>query len=138
MQTRVRTALALLAVAGLAALVPAFVLTRPEPKPFQPWGGPVHAARAWLEAVRIGDGTSACQLLDPMVLERVGGTIGACSLHFAEPRPMQFRIVSVARDGDVYSIGVATTRELGTIQVELEGRRYRVLQTSFSDEMMSA
>jgi hypothetical protein len=116
----------------------AFATVRPEPQPFRPWGGPVHAARAWLEAVRIGDGTSACQLLDPMVLERVGGTIGACSLHFAEPRPMQFRIVSVARDGDVYSIGVATNTELGTIQVELEGRRYRVLQTSFSNEMTSA
>jgi hypothetical protein len=138
MRTRVRITLALLGAVAGGAVALAFAMARPEPQPFRPWGGPVHAARAWLEAVRIGDGTSACQLLDPMVLERVGGTIGACSLHFAEPRPMQFRIVSVARDGDVYSIGVATNTELGTIQVELEGRRYRVLQTSFSDEMTSA
>jgi hypothetical protein len=133
-----RIALGLLAAVGVAALSLAASLVWPQPHQARPWGGPVHAARAWLEALRLGDGTSACQLLDPMVLERVGGTIGACSLHFATPRPMSFRIISVARKGDIYAVAVTTTQAIGTIQVELEGRRYRIVQATFDGDLLSA
>jgi hypothetical protein len=131
-------AFALLAAVAVAALSLAAALAWPHPRRPQPWGGPVHAARAWLEALRLGDGTSACQLLDPMVLERVGGTIGACSLHFATPRPMSFRIISVARRGDVYAVGVTTTQAIGTIQVELEGMRYRIVRATFDGDLLAA
>jgi hypothetical protein len=73
-----------------------------------------------------------------MVLERVGGTIGACSLHFATPQPMSFRIISVKRSGDVYAVGVATAEAIGTIQVELEGRRYRIVRASFDTDLLSS
>lgn len=138
MRPRVLIALGLLAAVGVSALALAAALAWPQPEPVRPWGGPAHAARAWLEALRLGDGTSACQLLDPMVLERVGGTIGACSLHFATPRPMSFRIVSVVRRGDLYAVGVTTTQAIGTIQVELEGRRYRIVRANFDGDLVAA
>jgi hypothetical protein len=130
-------ALGMLAAAGLTAVALAAALAWPQPREARPWGGPVHAARAWLQALELGDGTSACELLDPMVLERVGGTIGACSLHFATPQPMSFRIISVKRSGDVYAVGVATAEAIGTIQVELEGRRYRIVRASFDGDLLS-
>ena len=131
-------ALAMLAAVGVTALALAAALAWPQSRQAGPWGGPVHAARAWLEALRLGDGTSACQLLDPMVLERVGGTIGACSLHFATPQPMSFRIISVRRSGDVYAVGVATAQAIGTIQVELEGRRYRIVRAAFDGDVLAS
>jgi hypothetical protein len=137
MRPRVLIALGALAAVGAAALALTTVLAWPQPSQPRPWGGPVHAARAWLQALRLGDGTSACELLDPMVLERVGGTIGACSLHFATPRPMSFRIISVDRSGDVYAVGVATTQAIGTIQVELEGRRYRIVRATLDGDLLA-
>jgi hypothetical protein len=138
MGPRMLVALGMLAAAGLTALALAAALAWPQPRQARPWGGPVHAARAWLQALELGDGTSACQLLDPMVLERVGGTIGACSLHFATPQPMRFRIISVKRSGDVYAVGVATAEAIGTIQVELEGRRYRIVRASFDGDLLAS
>jgi hypothetical protein len=131
-------ALGLLASLGVAALGLAAAMAWPQPRQVRPWGGPVHAARAWLQALEIGDGTSACELLDPMVLERVGGTIGACSLHFATPQPMRFRIISVEQNGDVYAVGVTTAQAIGTIQVELEGQRYRILRASFDGDLLAS
>jgi hypothetical protein len=138
MRPRMLIALGILAAAGVAALALAAAVAWPEPRQARPWGGPVHAARAWLEALRLGDGTSACELLDPMVLERVGGTIGACTLHFSTPQPMSFRIISVARSGDVYAVRVTTAEAIGTIQVELEGRRYRIVRASFDGDLLAA
>jgi hypothetical protein len=138
MRPRILITLGTLAVVGVTALALAATLAWPRPRPDRPWGGPVHAARAWLEAVRLGDGTSACELLDPMVLERVGGTIGACSLHFGTPHPMSFRIISVSRNGDVYAVAVATAQAIGTVQVELEGRTYRIVRASFDGDVLSA
>ena len=131
-------ALGMLGAVGVAALVLAAAVAWPQAGQKRPWGGPAHAARAWLEAVRIGDGTSACELLDPMVLERVGGTIGACSLHFGTPHPMSFRIISVARTGDSYAVAVETAQAIGTVQVELEGRRYRIVRAAFDGDVLSA
>jgi hypothetical protein len=138
MRPRMLIAMGMLGAVGVTALALAAAVAWPHPGQKRPWGGPVHAARAWLEAVRIGDGTSACELLDPMVLERVGGTIGACSLHFGTPHPMSFRIISVARTGDSYAVAVETAQAIGTVQVELEGRRYRIVRATFDGDVLAA
>jgi hypothetical protein len=136
MRTRIRVAFALLGAVAGAAVALTVALARPERQPYRPWGGPVHAARAWLEAVRLGDGTTACDMLDPMTLERLGGTVGGCSRHFAEPRPMRFRIVSVHAVGGVYEVGVAAGDQFATIDVEVLGTRYRILHASFREGML--
>jgi hypothetical protein len=129
--SRVRIALALLAVIGALLLAVDVSIARHATRNTESTVGPVWVARAWLSAWREGDGGTSCSLLDPMLLERMGGTVGECALHFAQPHRQRFHVASVARRGVVVAVNVAASTARGTLYVEREGMSYRIVALSF-------